>query len=947
VIYTIDVLAAAIRWESPQWLGVALLVALLGVAGVLLMYARQVRGVPGAWRWGLPALRCLAVVALAGSIARPVALRELGDAEQGAVVIVVDRSRSMSVRDTQRSNAMWVAVADGMGRLPPGVRARAEEFAAVAPDIERLPALVAEIAQAQVELEVAAIQGKENPPARKRFDDAAAEWAQRTKALVTAQPKLKAKAPRLAAALAQLDRKDLARPASRQWPAQAVKVIDEVALRANQFQTESDDALYRTNEAVRRACDELSKLNRMDLVEEAVVGPGTGLLAHVPAGVPVYGFAIGPDVREVPLRGAADGAKPGPNVRRLLVAPDGARSDLTGGLREVLDRLRHQGVQAVVVFTDGQQVGAEAAVSSALVGGTGAPVFAVSPAPGGPGAPVRDLAVQRVSVPASVFVGETLTVTADVRWTAAALPKGAKAPEVTVTIGEQTYEAAVSPNKDRPGTGTVRFQMIMRDPGPQRVTVSLTPVDGEVTADNNSATRYVKVLTDRFEVLLVGGAPTWDYRYLRDALGRTNWINAKSVLLDAPGAKLGVSATDLAALDVVILCDAPAGGLSPQQWEALRQMVAQRGGSVILMAGRAHLPREYTGDWLAEFLPWKRSAVRAGAGPVWRVWPGEEPAFRVMPGTALPGPAGLASGAGQSLADLLTMAEEPTASGPDVAQRWMTLPPVFRYLSMPERKEIAEPVLVESSTGTPVLTRHRLGRGSVFFLGLDETWRWRAKGGEHDQERFFRQLVRAAADEPYATTEAGVSLDADPVVITPGDQARVRARLNELPADGAYPAMLAVDVLQGDAVVKTQALGPVGGVAGGGGGAAADSGRYEGTVGGLEPGEYRLRVRSPDAVGSEPGGGQAEYPLHVAENFEAEMANLTPDEELLRRLTAPTGGDFRTLDGLKDLPARLNAVRHRAPRTVEVRLWSSWYLYAFVVGCLGLEWAVRKRVGLA
>ncbi len=897
-------LGAAVQWDSPRMLGVAFLVAALGVAAVVLLYVRQVKSLPGKWKILLPGLRCLAVLALAASLARPVAMRTLDEDEQGAVVVVIDHSHSMSARDTQRTPAMLVALADGMGRLPPGVRARAEVFAAVAPDIDRLPTLVSEITQAQVELDVAQLQGKENPGARKRFDESSGELARVAKALAAARPKLRAKAPRLAEALAILDR--LPPVSGKQWGQQVGKAIAEIADRAAQFQTESDDALYKADAQVRAACNELAQMNRLELAEQAVVHPETGLLARLPGKAPLYGYAIGPDVAVLPLRGN------GKNVSRLLVAPDGVRSDLTGGLREVLEQLRYLNVQAVVLFSDGRQTGAEAAVSSSLVGGTGAAVFTVSPAPGGPGAPVRDLAVEKVIIPQSVFVGETLTLTADVRWSG--LPRG-KVPEITVRVGDLEYAGRVDAKENQPGAGVLKFSIEMREPGPQRVTVNLVPVDGEITTDNNSATRYVKVLSDKFEVLLIGGAPTWDFRYLRNALSRTNWISPRSVLLDREGAKLDLTPEQLAAVDVVILCDAPANGLAAAQWEAVRKMVAQRGGSAILMAGRAHLPREFTTDVLAEFLPWKRQAQRGGAGPVWRVWPGEEPSFRIVPGSGTP------------LSEALTLDDSPAES----AQRWMGLPPIFRYLSIPELKEIAEPVLVESNTGSPVLTRHRLGRGNVFFLGIDETWRWRYKTGERDQDRFFQQLIRAAADEPYAATHDAISLDADRVVIAPAESVKVRARLNEPPADQMYPDSIAVEVLRNDAMIKTQMIASVGG---------ADSGRYEGAVGGLGVGDYQLRVKAPD-------GAEIEYPLHVAENLEAEMANLTPDEDLLKRLSASSGGDFRTLEQFRDLPGRLAALRARAPRTVEVRLWSSWYLYAFVVGCLGLEWAIRKRVGLS
>jgi hypothetical protein len=281
-------------------------------------------------------------------------------------------------------------------------------------------------------------------------------------------------------------------------------------------------------------------------------------------------------------------------------------------------------------------------------------------------------------------------------------------------------------------------------------------------------------------------------------------------------------------------------------------------------------------------------------------------------------------------ADVLPLDDDPQVS----AERWAALPPIFRYLALPELKEVARPLLVERGGNAPVLTRQRLGRGNVFFLGVDETWRWRSRVGERDQDRFFLQLIRAAADEPYAVSDGIISLDADRITIAPGESARVRARLIEptWASPGAEPAsQLDVEVLRGDAVITSHPLTPVGG---------ADSGRFEGAVGELAAGEYTLRLRGPE-------GSELTYPLHVAANYEAELANLSPDEELLRRLATSSGGELRTLEQLKDLPARLSAIAEAEPKTAELRLWSSWYLYAFVLACLGAEWSLRKRLGLA
>lgn len=891
---------AGLQWQSPQMLGAALLVGVLIVLAVGLLYPAQVRVLPLVWRFTLPGLRCAALLALAVSVARPVAQRTLREDEQGAMVVVIDHSKSMNVRDNQRTPAMLVALADGLGRLPAKARTRDEVFAGIAPDIERLPALVDLINQAQVEVDVAELQGKENPQAKKRFDDEAAEFSRVAKVLSGARGKL-AKSSRtkgLEDSLKELA--DLPKVGTREWGASVDVTVDKLIGRAAQFQTALDEDLYTKNVEVKAICDELGAMTRMQLVEQALVHGDAGLLGKIPAAAPLFGYAVGPGVSALPLRGS------GHPVKRILIDGEGAKSDLTGGLREVMDLLRNQPVQSVIFFSDGRQVGAETSIASSLLGSS-APIYTICPVPMGREGAVHDLSIERVTLPQSMFIGETLNVTVELSWTGL---KG-KLPEVTLDVAGQRQTRGI---KEKNGHGTAEFSMQVNEPGPQKLTISVPAFEGEISTENNTVTRWVKVLSEKFDVLLVGGSASWDFRYLRNALSRTQWITSQSVLLDRDDAKLSLAPDQILTQDVIILCDAPAKALSAAQWEAVRKVVAQRGGSVIMMAGQAHLPREYTGEFFSEFLPYRRPSGR-GAAPVWRTWPGEEPEYRVVPAPNAP------------IGDILSLDDNAQIS----ADRWIVLPPMFRYLAMPELKELVQPLLAERGSGAPILTRQRLGRGKVFFLGVDETWRWRNKVGERDQDRFFRQLVRAAADEPYAASNSFLALDADRITIEPGESVRVRARLIDPSSQPPDWPGLDIEVLHDDNVIKTQHLSPAG---------AADSGRYEGSVGDLEEGEYRLRVNGPE-------GSELQYPLHVAKSFEAEMSNLSPDESLLKRLAASSGGQFRTLEQFKELPTRLSLLREREPRTTEFRLWNSWYLYAFVLACLGAEWALRKRLGLA
>src|SRR5205814_8132968 len=88
----------------------------------------------------------------------------------------------------------------------------------------------------------------------------------------------------------------------------------------------------------------------------------------------------------------------------------GAGSDIMGGIRGALWQMGREPVAAVVVFSDGRQVGGSGQIQSGLLA-SGVPIFTVLAAPRA----VRDLAIAKVEMPSSVFVDEQMSVHVDVK----------------------------------------------------------------------------------------------------------------------------------------------------------------------------------------------------------------------------------------------------------------------------------------------------------------------------------------------------------------------------------------------------------------------------------------------------------------------------------------------------------------------------------------------------
>jgi hypothetical protein len=503
-------------------------------------------------------------------------------------------------------------------------------------------------------------------------------------------------------------------------------------------------------------------------------------------------------------------------------------------------------VAAVVLFSDGRPAGAASAVRAGL-GASGAPVYAVAAAPEGG---LRDVSIGRLVAPASGFVGEVATVRADVRQQG--LAGGQVRVKLTTDAGAGVEEQVQTVKLVEGRAAAAEFQVKLGRVGAQRIAVSLEGVDGEATAENNGAERWVKVLSQKVKVAAFATLPGWDFQYLRNALARTPWAELQAAVLNPSSPRVPLTPEQILALDVLVLCDVPVAALDDARWTAVYRLVSERGGSVLFLAGPAHLPGEYGAHFVASsLLPYP-----AELAPTWRVWPGEEPMFRLVPDLEATNEPALRLGG---------------EGGAAVVQRWQMLPGFYHVLPIGRLKPGAQSLLVEASSGESVLTQMRVGAGRAFLFGATETWRWRSGPAEDVQDRFWLQLIRHAAGEPYGARSDRLALDVDRVAFEAGETAQAKVRA----LAGVSADALRLEVVQGGTTVRTLSPSPAVGT---------ETGRFTARVGPLPAGEYELRLSEGGAAGA------LSLPLHVTAGYETELADVSGDPELLSRLAESTGG---------------------------------------------------------
>ena len=417
--------------------------------------------------------------------------------------------------------------------------------------------------------------------------------------------------------------------------------------------------------------------------------------------------------------------------------------------------------------------------------------------------------------------------------------------------------------------------------------------EGDAYPQNDAAALAIRVAVRPRSVLVLDGRPRWDTRYLVATLDRDDGFDVAAV----PAGDLALLTLDFDQYDVIVYGDLDPADVGPDRLAALADFVLVRGGGIVFVDGDlGHL---------------------ADLGPLAAALPVGRESSPPLPG----GPFEATD------ADVLRV--EPDAAP---SQVWPTLPPPRRAYPATARPGVGE--TLATTAGRPVVARASIGRGRSYYLGTDETWRWRKGGGGERQSRLFSNLVAAAAESAFAAEDDQLAIGVDAAEVEAGSPVPVRARLKTPTADGESVVAEAQLLRDGQAVATAEMT-------------------FDGAGGGLlrgeipapaEPGVYEVAVHVERPSGTVGYGVRARV-LVTDPAAEAEMRRLTADCDALAAVAAAGGG--RVLEA--DAAAVAEAVGDLTTTDVTRRrydLLAGWPAFAAVVGLLGAEWLARRRMGM-
>lgn len=616
---------------------------------------------------------------------------------------------------------------------------------------------------------------------------------------------------------------------------------------------------------------------------------------------------------------------------------------------------RENALLGVILFSDGMHnVGPAPLDRAEVLGKQRTPIYPVLI---GPREPPSDLMILDVQAPTKVFKDATVPI--EVRCKVSNLAAEDLAVELQFEGKPvQPEHQQIIAHRGQDGVYTVRFQAKMDEVGTHTYTLKASSkAQKEITLANNVATRVVRVSDDKAKVLLIDGEPRWEYHYLATALARDTTIQLERVVFtqlrigaikDAELDKIGFAKTKLPEprkegkqtdplldYDCIILGDVAPEQLPMDDRKRLERFVAERGGTLILAAGKRYLPLAYandTDDPLTKMLPILEPKV-----------------LQTDKGFTL-----RATVDGKLRPFLQLEPDAPLSPWPELPKHYWGIvgkrKPAASVLLMPVQEDKAK-----DDPDRGLLVQQNYGFGRVLFVGLDSTWRWRFRVGDTYHHRFWGQLARwSAADKLLPVGNRFVRYGPIEPVYHDGKDVEVAVRMSEtLPplkdvgqakvklyrqheGEGKAEEMIAlvpltINARQGNMLdAKVRDL---------------PAGTYRVELD-IPPYRDQLAAPSDDADAAKKGRDL----FRVLPRAQQELLDLGTNFALLQTLAERSDGKLFTPENVDELLERLARRVERKEHRDETKPWRdepmAWWMMGLLVGLLCVEWGWRKWVEL-
>ncbi|MEE8147284.1 MAG: VWA domain-containing protein, partial [Longimicrobiales bacterium] len=485
----------------------------------------------------------------------------------------------------------------------------------------------------------------------------------------------------------------------------------------------------------------------------------------------------------------------------------------------------------------------------------------------------------------------------------------------------------------------VRLYHPFEEAGDYNLRFEVSSPQPETTLEDNRDTRFLRVNDEKILVLYVADLPTWQYRYAKNGLKRVDKsIEMQAFLFDAsanfvqersdtlnPLLDLPRTREALFEYHVILIGDVAPERLAPTQqgvheWLQWLTEFVEFGGGVGFLSGPLAMPERYRHTPLEDLLPVVlEDPLELQYPPDWsRMFVPQ------LENPRLPH-------------DISLLLRDPGTN----AQLWHRgFEGMYGYQQVKQAKAGAQVILhhptAENAYGKRVIAvASYYPRGRTFFLGTDETWRWRNPYGEKHLDNFWRNVVRYLAGGRLERRDDRLALTVDKRLLDTGEKLRVSLSVQDEEFSPEFAENYTVFLRPAEGPPEPRTLRSVTG----------EPGSFEASFTMPDPGAVSILVHEND----NPADRVLAREDVLVRIPEREMARSSQDRQTLEEVARATEeGRYFFLAQAEEL---LQEFSDRTPFEREVDkktrpAWDNIWTLLALLTVLGGEWILRKRARL-
>ena len=584
---------------------------------------------------------------------------------------------------------------------------------------------------------------------------------------------------------------------------------------------------------------------------------------------------------------------------------EGAITDISKSLKTLLKGNRSKTMSALILLSDGQWNLGEPPDLNANF--SDIPVYVVGI---GDKEKSKDIRISSVNAKSVMFLGDSMKIRLSIQ------SDGFSGKKVEIKI----YGGGISEiikNISLPEDGFLKdvdFYISFDSEGEKNLQIELSSLEGEVTDTNNKRRKIVNVISKKKTILLLGGAPSADYVFMKDLLNNREEFDVTSMVQSGSDRwyEKGTLQID-PEFDLFVFVGFPSRQSSENDMGSLIQELSRRSTSLLFLNSGS---TDY--DKLSSFESF------------------------------LPARLGNITGTVQYIEGILNLEDDgkfhPFTKQSDflneTSEAWHNMPPAYSPLLKLSLKENSRVLLsigtgkTDSGTNSPALivSGEGLNKSAMIMTVDSHNFDRLLRGIGESSSTWKNSLINGVKWLSSHERPKRVNVTTDKKIYSQGEKIRFTAQVYDDSYDLIDDANLSVEIKsESDSSelfeFDLQNL---------------TDGNYAGEYRSKNPGEfhYKAVAKRGDLLIGVFGGNFG------VETYSLELDNLFRNEKLLKAIAEKSGGLYFPIESFDpdSLNIESSAIIEKSDKTFEA--WSNQILMLVLLTLLAVEWYMRKRGGL-